>query len=324
VDIIGLSGLITPSLEEMSHVAGEMQRQGMQQPLLIGGATTSRAHTAIKIAPNYEGAVVYVPDASRAVGVATKLLSAEQRDGYMAEIAAEYEAVRSEHAGRKGATLVTLEEARANRFTWNEPFAPVIPNQLGCKPSTSNWRTSPSSSTGRRSSRAGIWPALPGHPRRRNGRRNGPSTVRRRQGHAGQDRRRKLADRQRRLRPLPGQRGDDEDIVIYRRRRADDRADPLGRPAPAAQAAEGKPHQPRARRLRRRKRDYVGAFAVTAGLGIEKPSSPNSKRPTTTTRRSCSSRSPTASPKPPPNGCTCACARTTGATPATKASTTKR
>ena len=131
VDIIGLSGLITPSLEEMAHVASEMQRLNMKQPLLIGGATTSRAHTAIKIAPNTEGAVVYVPDASRAVGVATKLLSTEQRDGYMAEIASEYETVRAEHAGRKGATLVSLAEARANRFTWNEPFMPVKPKQLG-------------------------------------------------------------------------------------------------------------------------------------------------------------------------------------------------
>jgi len=131
VDIIGLSGLITPSLEEMAHVASEMQRQGMKQPLLIGGATTSRAHTAIKIAPNTRGAVVYVPDASRAVGVATKLLSADNRDTYMAEIVTEYEAVRAEHAGRKGATLVTLEAARANRFTWNEAYVPVRPRQLG-------------------------------------------------------------------------------------------------------------------------------------------------------------------------------------------------
>ena len=99
----------------MSHVAAEMQRLGFAGgddaepiPLLIGGATTSRAHTAIKIAPNTDGAVVYVPDASRAVGVATKLLSAEQKAGYVAEIAAEYETVRAEHAGRKGATLVSL------------------------------------------------------------------------------------------------------------------------------------------------------------------------------------------------------------------------
>ncbi len=131
VDIIGLSGLITPSLEEMAHVASEMQRLGMKQPLLIGGATTSRPHTAIKIAPNYQGPVVYVPDASRAVGVATKLLSADNRDAFIGEIAAEYETVRAEHAGRKGATMVTLAEARANRFTWNEPFSPTIPNQIG-------------------------------------------------------------------------------------------------------------------------------------------------------------------------------------------------
>lgn len=131
VDIIGLSGLITPSLEEMAHVAAEMKRLGMNQPLLIGGATTSRAHTAIKIATNTDSPVVYVPDASRAVGVATKLLSTDQKAGYVAEIAAEYEAVRTEHAGRKGATLVSLADARANRFTWNEAYTPVKPAQLG-------------------------------------------------------------------------------------------------------------------------------------------------------------------------------------------------
>ncbi len=131
VDIIGLSGLITPSLEEMAHVAAEMKRLGMNQPLLIGGATTSRAHTAIKIASNTDSPVVYVPDASRAVGVATKLLSTDQKAGYVAEIAAEYETVRAEHAGRKGATLVNLADARANRFTWNEAHTPVKPAQLG-------------------------------------------------------------------------------------------------------------------------------------------------------------------------------------------------
>ncbi|WP_295008286.1 methionine synthase [uncultured Dechloromonas sp.] len=131
VDIIGLSGLITPSLEEMAHVAAEMKRQGMSQPLLIGGATTSRAHTAIKIATNTDSPVVYVPDASRAVGVATKLLSLEQKAAYVAEIAAEYETVRAEHAGRKGATLVTLDEARANRFVPAADFTPLAPRALG-------------------------------------------------------------------------------------------------------------------------------------------------------------------------------------------------
>ena len=136
---IGLSGLITPSLEEMSHVAAEMQRLGFSNegsgeaiPLLIGGATTSRAHTAIKIAPHYNGPVVYVPDASRAVGVVTKLLSIDNAASFKAEVAADCERIRKQHANKKGIQLVSLESARANRFTWNNdpayrPFAPRKP-----------------------------------------------------------------------------------------------------------------------------------------------------------------------------------------------------
>ena len=126
---IGLSGLITPSLEEMSHFASEMKRNGLDVPLLIGGATTSRAHTALKIAPNYDGPVVYVPDASRAVGVVTKLLSIDMRDGYVAEIAADYEKARAQHANKKGVALVSLAAARAN--TAKLDYAPVKPKQLG-------------------------------------------------------------------------------------------------------------------------------------------------------------------------------------------------
>ncbi len=126
---IGLSGLITPSLEEMAYIATEMQRQGFTQPLLIGGATTSRAHTAIKIAPHYAGPVVYVPDASRAVGVVTKLLSIDMRDGYVDEIAADYEKVRVQHAAKKGVPMVSLAAARANRPKLT--YAPVKPAQLG-------------------------------------------------------------------------------------------------------------------------------------------------------------------------------------------------
>jgi 5-methyltetrahydrofolate--homocysteine methyltransferase len=119
-DVVGLSGLITPSLEEMSHVAAEMQRQGYKLPLLIGGATTSRAHTAIKIAPHYGEAVIYVPDASRAVGVVTSLLSAGQSAAYRAEVAADYARLREQHAGKKGLSLVGIEAARANalRTDW--------------------------------------------------------------------------------------------------------------------------------------------------------------------------------------------------------------
>ncbi|MBP9652845.1 MAG: methionine synthase, partial [Rhodocyclaceae bacterium] len=129
-DAIGLSGLITPSLEEMAHVASEMQRQGFTQPLLIGGATTSRAHTAIKIAPNYACTTVYVPDASRAVGVVSQLLSEGQSAAYRAEIAADYAKVREQHAQKKGVQLVTLEAARANRFKTVDA-APTKPKALG-------------------------------------------------------------------------------------------------------------------------------------------------------------------------------------------------
>ncbi|QID19293.1 methionine synthase [Nitrogeniibacter mangrovi] len=130
---IGLSGLITPSLEEMSHVAAEMQRQGFELPLLIGGATTSRAHTAIKIAPHYQQPVVYVPDASRAVGVVTALLSEGQSEGFKAELAADYEKIRAQHANKKGVPLVSLEAARANGY---DPLAlsyytPFEPNTTG-------------------------------------------------------------------------------------------------------------------------------------------------------------------------------------------------
>ncbi|MDP2751917.1 MAG: methionine synthase [Rhodocyclaceae bacterium] len=127
---IGLSGLITPSLEEMSHIASEMQRQGLEMPLLIGGATTSRAHTAIKIAPNYQGTVVYVPDASRAVGVVTKLLSIDQSRDYKTEIAAAHEVLRQEHKTRKAAARpLTLKAARANALKLD--FAPVKPKKMG-------------------------------------------------------------------------------------------------------------------------------------------------------------------------------------------------
>jgi 5-methyltetrahydrofolate--homocysteine methyltransferase len=251
----------------MAHVASEMQRLNMRQPLLIGGATTSRAHTAIKIAPNTEGAVVYVPDASRAVGVATKLLSTDQRDGYMAEIVAEYETVRAEHAGRKGATLVTLAEARANRFTWNEPYAPTIPDQLGLQaidleledlalfidwsPFFQSWDL------------AGRYPAILEN-----------ETV-------GETARQLFADAKEMLAKIVAEnwltaravfglypaRGENEDIIIYR---DDDRTTELTRWVGLRQQHK----QPQGRfNLALAdyvgERDYVGAFAVTAGLGIE-------------------------------------------------------
>jgi 5-methyltetrahydrofolate--homocysteine methyltransferase len=133
VDIIGLSGLITPSLDEMVHVAREMQRLGMTQPLMIGGATTSRAHTAVKIDPVYDGAVVYVADASRAVGVAAALLSAEQRPGFIARLAEDYGEVRQRRANRsEGKKLIELPAARANPvpLDWST-YRPPVPVRPG-------------------------------------------------------------------------------------------------------------------------------------------------------------------------------------------------
>lgn len=133
VEIIGLSGLITPSLDEMVHVASEMTRQGFELPLLIGGATTSRVHTAVKVAPRYDGPVVHVLDASRSVGVVNSLLSDTQRETYTRRVAKENETIRKQHAARQDRTVyLSLEEARANRHVvaWDKATASP-PRQLG-------------------------------------------------------------------------------------------------------------------------------------------------------------------------------------------------
>lgn len=133
VDIIGLSGLITPSLDEMVHVAKEMQRQGFTIPLIIGGATTSRAHTAVKIEPHYQGPTVYVTDASRSVGVASNLLSNELSASFIENLRTEYAEVRERHLGREAKTKQhPLEDARRNKFNWSN-FTPVKPQFLGIK-----------------------------------------------------------------------------------------------------------------------------------------------------------------------------------------------
>ncbi len=130
-DMIGLSGLITPSLDEMVTVAEEMQRAGMTMPLLIGGATTSKVHTALRIDPAYEGPVIHVLDASRAVGVASKLLSDTQRNDYVAEVEDEYIQVRDARAGRTVSALLSLEDARANAFPADMAAKPAAPAQPG-------------------------------------------------------------------------------------------------------------------------------------------------------------------------------------------------
>ncbi len=132
-DIIGLSGLITPSLDEMAYVAREMEREGMAVPLLIGGATTSKVHTAVKIAPGYSKATVYVPDASRAVGVAGQLMSAQNRDTYAAEVKADYAKMREAHARQQqGKKRQSLAAARANKvkIDW-KAHTPEKPRVMG-------------------------------------------------------------------------------------------------------------------------------------------------------------------------------------------------
>jgi 5-methyltetrahydrofolate--homocysteine methyltransferase len=130
-DIIGLSGLITPSLEEMTYVAQEMQKdeyfRSRNVPLMIGGATTSRVHTAVKIAPHYDGPVIYVPDASRSVSVASSLLSDESAKSYLEGIKEEYARVRQQHANKKATPLITLDQARKNAevLPWDEIQIPA-------------------------------------------------------------------------------------------------------------------------------------------------------------------------------------------------------
>jgi len=164
-DIVGLSGLITPSLEEMQYVAGEMQKDDhfriKKIPLLIGGATTSRVHTAVKIAPHYEGPVVYVPDASRSVSVAQSLLS-DQATAYIDEINADYEKVRTQHANKKaGADVAAGQGTRLTRrpSTSRTSCPPCPSSSAGACSRTSTSPSWPSTSTGARSSRPGTWPA---------------------------------------------------------------------------------------------------------------------------------------------------------------------
>ncbi|MHC6645840.1 methionine synthase [Alteromonas sp. HB246098] len=142
VDMIGLSGLITPSLDEMVHVAKEMERQGFDIPLLIGGATTSKAHTAVKIEQNYHAPVAYVPNASRAVGVCQRLLNKASRDIYAQELAKEYDTVREQHARKKPRSKpVTLAQARENAFKPDFTTLPVKPASLGVTPVTADLAT---------------------------------------------------------------------------------------------------------------------------------------------------------------------------------------
>ena len=158
-DIIGLSGLITPSLDEMVHNAKEMQREGFDLPLLIGGATTSQTHTAVKIAPGYDQPVVHVKDASRAVGVVQNLVSEGRRAAYAAQVAAEYEQVRQKHAGRRSKTEAHLagegaREQDEDRLGKLYSAGAERPRRAG-RSTTTPWRRYGRTSTGRLSSTPG-------------------------------------------------------------------------------------------------------------------------------------------------------------------------
>jgi 5-methyltetrahydrofolate--homocysteine methyltransferase len=134
-DILGLSGLITPSLEEMAGVASEMEKNNLKIPLLIGGATTSKIHTAVKIEPSYSGAVVHVKDASKSVGVVNSLVSADNKDKFIADVRAEYDALRKSYASAKSTVdYLSLDEARKNKFEtdWNQSKI-VKPSFIGTR-----------------------------------------------------------------------------------------------------------------------------------------------------------------------------------------------
>ncbi len=282
-DIVGLSGLITPSLEEMQYVAGEMQRDDhfriRKIPLMIGGATTSRVHTAVKIAPHYEGPVVYVPDASRSVSVAQSLLS-DQAAKYIDELNVDYDKVRLQHANKKQTPLWPLAKARANRtpIDWSG-YVPPVPKFIGRRvfrnfdltelakyidwgPFFQTWDL------------AGPFPAIL------------KDEV------VGTEAVRVYADGQRMLKRLiegrwlsasgvvgfwPAPSGDDDDIALY----TDETRNEVAltwhglRQQTEKPVIEGVPRPsrcladfvaPRSSGLK----DYVGMFAVTAGLGVEK------------------------------------------------------
>ena len=273
-DIIGLSGLITPSLEEMSQVAREMQRQDFHIPLLIGGATTSRAHTALKIEPHYKAGTVWVKDASRAVGVAQSLISRDLREAFVAANEADYAEIRARHRNRGDAKrLVTLEHARGQKFQgdWDSLYAAAAASSPGVHvfddyplatlvdyidwtPFFQAWEL------------AGHYPAIltdeiVGNP--------GQRAVPGRAGDARSHRQREVADRQGRVRPVAGE---------QRRRRREKCAAPLqgettlhflrqqvDKPVERPDFCLADFIAPK----EFDKPDWIGGFAVTAGIGID-------------------------------------------------------
>ena len=252
-DAIGLSGLITPSLEEMTHVAREMERAKLKLPLLIGGATTSRAHTAVKIAPNYSGPVVYVPDASRSVPVVQSLLAANA-DAYVAGVRADYERVRAQHRDKKGpGPLHTIARARRAR-----PQDGLATLRAAGPRKTRHYGTQALSA--RRAGRihrlgavlpgVGAFRPVPEDPRGSRGGRRGAQAVRRGAGNARAHRAREPGGGKRRASASAGRAGERRRHRNLRRGKPARRADDLAQPAPAEPQARGA-RQPVSRGLRR-------------------------------------------------------------------------
>jgi 5-methyltetrahydrofolate--homocysteine methyltransferase len=280
-DIIGLSGLITPSLEEMQHVAAEMQRDEFRQrrtPLLIGGATTSRVHTAVKIAPHYEGPVVYVPDASRSVGVCSELLSEERAAAYIAEVQADTQRVRELHAGRKATPLVACPRR-----------APQDARRLGrpCPAGAPLHRPPGAAQVGPGGTRGlhrlgtllpdlGPGRPLPRDPARRGGRCRGAARVRRRPRLLQRAIDGRWLQASGVFALLPANTVDDDTIEVYTdasRRQVALRWNPL-RLQTERPVVDGvrRPNRCLADFVAPRgvAADYIGLFAVTAGLGVER------------------------------------------------------
>ncbi|HRJ13411.1 MAG TPA: methionine synthase [Saprospiraceae bacterium] len=277
VDIIGLSGLITPSLDEMVHVAKEMERQGFKIPLLIGGATTSKTHTAVKIEPQYKGPVIHVLDASRSVAVAGALLSQDKdaRSNYLLDIKADYARIREQRAGRKAAkNFLSIEAARANHFRpdW-EQYTPPVPAQPGVQhveawpleelteyidwtPFFATWEL------------AGKFPAILDDEI--------VGTEARRLYHDAQSMLRRIIDekwlRASAVFGLFPANSTDDDILVYENEDRQQIKAVLHHLRQQAQKAPGLPNYCLSDFIAPQtanKQDYIGAFAVTAGIGIE-------------------------------------------------------
>ena len=321
-DMIGLSGLITPSLEEMAHVAREMERAGLKLPLLIGGATTSRAHTAVKIAPNYSGPVVYVPDASRSVPVVQALLSDGQRAASSREVRAEYEKIRVPAPRQEGPGPLHPDRARRAGSAMPDRLGKLCPAQAAQigrdgAAQLSARRARSTTSTGRRSSRRGSSPdPYPKILRGSGRRRGGAQALRRGAGNArsascargwlvanGVFGLYPAAQRERgRHRDLP-RRGARRALMTWHNLRQQNQK-PTGR-ANLCLADFVAPKEAGVA-------DWIGAFAVSAGRHRRARRGFRGGN-TTTTTRSCSRCSPTASPRRSPSGCTSACAANSGA-----------